>query len=342
MLPKRKTPVDETNADATTKIEAPVSQQSRQGTITLGNSGVREGAAAGSLPNTSRNSSDETQPTSTTPEQPTRPQQSSGYLSDLQDWMANRRKEVSDALRSTLSPLLQPQETSIAAAMGMLLLPLLTERSATQLVKAIDRDVDLKLLRRNPNFSGRWIALSHKGKPTIIRRDRGELTLEPLTSTLSSELTCLPGFDHSGQAWLSQSVSLCTKPGSFIKELETTRMALLQSQAPEINWAAWIERHFDTAGRKARQHKDAVQTLNALKDLVNKATSNDPALADVVMLSQILDCADSLGLEKHRKINIKTGKSPQMVKNNEVSRSNQSGTLAFKQRTSQDQDREAS
>ena len=193
--------------------------------------------------------------------------------------MANRRKEVSDALRSTLSPLLQPQETSIAAAMGMLLLPLLTERSATQLVKAIDRDVDLKLLRRNPNFSGRWLALSHKGKPTIIRRDRGELTLEPLTSTLSSELTCLPGFDHSGQAWLSQSVSLCTKPGSFIKELETTRMALLQSQAPEINWIAWIERHFDTSGRKARQHKNAVQSLNALKDLVNKATSNDPALA---------------------------------------------------------------
>ena len=119
-------------------------------------------------------------------------------------------------------------------------------------------------------------------------------------------------------------------------------MALLQSQAPEINWTAWIERHFDTAGRKARQHKDAVQSLNALKDLVNKATSNDPALADVVMLSQILDCADSLGLEKHRNTNIETGKSPQMVRNNELSQSNQSGTLAFKQRTSQEQDREAS
>ena len=159
---------------------------------------------------------------------------------------------------------------------------------------------------------------------------------------MSSDLTCLPGFDASGQAWLSKSISLCTKPGAFIKDLETTRTALLQSQAPEINWTAWIDRHFDTGRGKARQHNDAVQTLNALKNLISKATSNDPALADVVMLSQILDCAASLGLEKQRTMDVNVDHMTQPKESDQQSRSVQSEALAFKQRASEAQQREAS
>ena len=307
-----------------------------------GGNSVRGESNTGSLTKSANNNNEEVQNSITASEQQGEQQRSQGYLNDLQDWMANRRREVSDALRSTLSPLVQPQETSIAAAIGMLLLPLLTERSTTQLVKAIDRDVDLKLLRRNPNFNGRWLSLSQKGKPTVIRRHQGVLTLEPFTSIMSSDLTCLPGFDASGQAWLSKSISLCTKPGAFIKDLETTRTALLQSQAPEINWTAWIDRHFDTGRGKARQHNDAVQMLNALKNLISKATSNDPALADVVMLSQILDCAASLGLEKQRTMDVNVDHMTQPKESDQQSRSVQSEALAFKQRASEAQQREAS
>ena len=289
-----------TTGASTQPVEAPQSTKSLTSSNEAGGSGGREGANDGSLTNTSRNNDEATQPSSPSSEQQSRPQRSNSYLNNLQDWMATRRKEASDAVRSALSPLQQPQETSIAAAIGMILLPLLTERSASQTAKAIDRDFNLKLLRRDPNFNGRWLVLSHNRQPIIIRRQRGQLSLDEIQDDQNPDLTCLPGFDHSGHAWLSQSISLCKQPGSFVRELEATRLELLQTQDPDINWVAWFDRHFDISGVNAKQHKKAVQALKALQDLVQQAISTDPALADVVMLSQILDCATSLGLEKSR------------------------------------------
>ena len=42
-------------------------------------------------------------------------------------------------------------------------LPLLTERSATRAAKAMDKDINLRLSRRDPMYIGRWKMLTRKG-----------------------------------------------------------------------------------------------------------------------------------------------------------------------------------
>ena len=220
-----------------------------------------------------------------------------GFMDNIQNWMASRRDQATDALRSLFSPLQQPSETSIAAALGMLLLPLLTERSASRAAKAMDRDVNLKLMRRDPNFNGRWLVLSRQGVPMMIRREKGVLSLDPHQAGVDDlDLTCLPGFNSNGCSFLCEAISLCREPGVFVRSLEAMRLQLMQPQIPDINWVGWLEASFDEHGAIARRHPQSKAALDELKALVHQAISHDPALADVVMLAQVVDCASSLGL----------------------------------------------
>ena len=63
----------------------------------------------------------------------------------------------------------QASETSIAAIIGMMFVPLLTERSLTQSAKSIDLKINLNLLRRDPDFNGRWLTISRNGEAIVIR-----------------------------------------------------------------------------------------------------------------------------------------------------------------------------
>ena len=80
----------------------------------------------------------------------------------LQNWLSSAQRQT-HALRSIISPLETAQDTSIAAALGMIMLPVLTERSATQSLKAANKDINLKLLRRDPLFNGYWVIYSRNG-----------------------------------------------------------------------------------------------------------------------------------------------------------------------------------
>ena len=74
--------------------------------------------------------------------------QTRNFLSDLQSGWINCCRDASNALRSIIAPLEQPNETSVTAVIGMILLPLLTERSLSQTVKSIDQ-IQSKILRRD-------------------------------------------------------------------------------------------------------------------------------------------------------------------------------------------------
>ena len=264
-----------------------------------GGSGGRETASNTSLTADNATPTEDSEQT----QEKTLNQTTNSHLNELQRWMSSRRQELTDALRSSVSPLQQPKETSIAAAIGMILLPLLTERSASQTAKAIDRDFSLRLLRRNPEFNGQWLALSRNGVPTIIRRQNGQLHVQAIETDPTAELNSLPGFDQHGCSLLSKAIDLCNKPGAFIRELQSTQRELLHSSDPDINWIAWFERHFQPNTRHSKKEKIALQALNDLKSLIRKATACDPALSDVVMLSQLMDCSSALGLEQPNSLN---------------------------------------
>ena len=223
----------------------------------------------------------------------------SNILNNLQSWANTGRKNASDILKSIISPLQQPNETSIAASIGMILLPLLTERSLNQGIKAIDQDLNLRLRRRDQNFNGKWVGLSQNGQALIIRREQGILTIEKTSKHLSnSSLTKLPGFDTNGRSLLSIATTHCQRPGKLIREILKARAELLQNTDPEISWEAWLQDNFAEKNRSVKLNNDAVKSLQQLKQLA-KACSYEPALADVVMLNQIYDCLIMLGMDEH-------------------------------------------
>ena len=139
--------------------------------------------------------------------------------------------------------------------------------------------------------------LIYKGNAVIIKRDQGILTIEKVNKSLPKNITKLPGFNNNKSSLLSIATTLAPKPGKLIRELLNAKTQLLQSSNPEINWISWLEYNFDMDDRPRASHQEAINSLKELKQLVEKACSYEPALADVLMLNQILDCLTMLGMD---------------------------------------------
>jgi hypothetical protein len=220
----------------------------------------------------------------------------SNLLETVQNLMSSARQETSDALRSIISPLRQDPETSIAAALGMIALPLITERSATRVLKAANKDINLKLSRRDPLFNGCWITYNRKGEIIVIERKNGKLLLKPFNPELHKPLK-LKGSNSAGNSLLSQSLSLCKKPGAFIRSLQTLQMELTHTQTTDLNWNTWFDHHFKHDKASRSSNKESSVALDQLRSLIEKATEHEVAFADILMLRQLIDCKEMLGLE---------------------------------------------
>ena len=221
---------------------------------------------------------------------------SNSFLDSVQQWMSTTRQQTSEALRSIIAPLQSPTETSIAAAFGMLALPLLTERSATRAAKAMDKDINLRLSRRDPMYIGRWKMLTRKGLTIVIERKGGLLSIKQFDTQLHQSPTN-QNLNHQGNSLLSDSLKLCKKPGSFIRSLQALQIELTQTQTTDINWEAWFDHHFKDERRSKYSDKESAASLKELRSLIKKANTYEPAFADVLMLGQLIDCKEALGLE---------------------------------------------
>ncbi|WP_303536000.1 putative Ig domain-containing protein [Synechococcus sp. YX-04-1] len=217
-------------------------------------------------------------------------------LNGAQNWLSTVQEQTSEALRSVISPLATAEDTSIAAALGMIALPLLTERSTTRLLKAANKDIDLKLARRDPLFNGYWITNNRKGEAILIERKNGKISLKSFKPE-TNESAQPRGFNPASHALLSQSLKLCRKPGAFIRSLQTLQMELTHTQTTDINWDSWFDHHFKNDNASRSNQQDAATSLDQLRSLIDKATDYEPAFADVLMLRQLIDCNEILGLE---------------------------------------------
>ena len=178
----------------------------------------------------------------------------------------------------------------------MLALPLLTERSATRAAKAMDKDLNLRLSRRDPMYIGRWKMLTRKGLTIVIERKGGLLSIKQFDTQLHQSPTN-QNLNHQGNSLLSNSLKLCKKPGSFIRSLQALQIELTQTQTTDINWEAWFDHHFEDERRSKYSDKESAASLKELRSLIKKANTYEPAFADVLMLGQLIDCKEALGLE---------------------------------------------
>ena len=110
----------------------------------------------------------------------------------------------------------------------------------------------------------------------------------------------LPGFNADGQSWLSLSISLSRSPGEMIKSLERAIQELTSDNDTDINWPQWMDKHLnDTSSKQffSRQGSEA-KALSRLTSLINETYATDPSFTDVIMLGQLQDCCQELGISR--------------------------------------------
>ena len=107
-----------------------------------------------------------------------------------------------------------------------------------------------------------------------------------------SMLERLPGFNDVGVSLLARSLPCCTNPGELVKSLPNLANRLSSSNDPDISWVVWIDSLFEENSSSPNSRK----ALQDLRNLVEAANNIELAMADVVMMSQIYDCAIELGI----------------------------------------------
>ena len=221
------------------------------------------------------------------------------FMSSLQDWMQARKNDAQEILSSLIEPLNNKDGMSIAAILGIIVMPITGERIATNTAKAMNRDLRLKLRRREPYFNGRWLMPTRDGRLVVIRSESSSLTFDDSKNAEQGlqDLTLLPGFDGNGSSLLSHAIPICKNPGKFVRSLISLQKELTNGKAIDINWDNWIQENFLPATNES--NKKIVAAQKAIKELiliVQHALEEEPVLADVLMLSQLKDCSDQLGL----------------------------------------------
>ena len=99
-------------------------------------------------------------------------------------------------------------------------------------------------------------------------------------------------FDDIGVSLLARSLPCCTNPGELVKSLPNLANRLASSSDPDISWNIWIDSLF----RENITSPNSCKALQDLRNLLEAANNRELALGDVVMMSQIHDCAIELGI----------------------------------------------
>ena len=74
-------------------------------------------------------------------------------------------------------------------------------------------------------------------------------------------------------------------------------MELTHTQTTDINWNTWFEHHFKYDRASRSRNEESSVALDQLRSLIEKAAEQEAAFADILMLRQLIDCKEMLGLE---------------------------------------------
>ena len=74
-------------------------------------------------------------------------------------------------------------------------------------------------------------------------------------------------------------------------------MQLIHTQTSDINWEVWFDNYFKNDRLSRRKHQESAASIDQLRSLIKKASNHEPTFADILMLGQLIDCKEFLGLE---------------------------------------------
>ena len=169
---------------------------------------------------------------------------------EITSWFQGKGRQFRDLFDKTVGYFLDnEQKSSMESILAMLFVPLATERAATTTLRLIKQPKELKLVRRNPDFSGGWVMATNKGKYVLIEKSRHLININeintPATTLESNGYELLPGFNESGESFLYEALKRSNNQGTAIKAIETAYVQLQIHDEPDINWLDWLKKHFE-------------------------------------------------------------------------------------------------
>jgi hypothetical protein len=186
--------------------------------------------------------------------------------------------------------------TLVALMLGMVVMPGGVERGLRSILDSgLGRSIELQ--RRNPDLEAAWSMQLHRsnGQTMLVqlRLAQGRLQLLPQAAGADASASTLDVSDRGGPLW--QLLLSVRQPGELIVQINRHLDRLLQGPHDEVDvaWSGWLE----ASAHQFRQD-DSPQLWRSLERLgadLAAAQQVDPALADALMLMQLLDCHVRLG-----------------------------------------------
>ena len=224
---------------------------------------------------------------------------------EIKNWLQDKGRQIRDFFDKSVGYFLEnEQENGVPSVLAMLFVPLAAERVATTILKSVKQPKELKLVRKNSEFNGSWLMAAKEGKYMIIEKSRNLLTIRNIDNS-SFDLNMdrcevLPGFKNSGESFLYNALQKSDNQGSVISAIEIAYLQLQMHSEADINWLDWLDKNLGPQkGTKLWEMRaKRTESIDRLYELLNHASNEDPTLADIIMLGQLQDCCDKLGLHR--------------------------------------------
>ena len=205
----------------------------------------------------------------------------------------NVLKRNIDQIKNIVDDFLEKDEKNLVVILGFLTIPLLGERIFTPIAKKINLDYRLSLKRRSFNFSGNWIFASNKNDFYEIERGYNQITIKK-TKT-KNDLDIIPGFDLKNNSLLFKLLVSSEQPGRTIDSIENVLKKFSNIQRLDINWESWLQKELISYVDIKDKHNKFL--VNELESLFNESNAIDPAMSDIFMLAQMINCCENLNIK---------------------------------------------
>ena len=203
-------------------------------------------------------------------------------------------------LLQTLPETFQHPASLVGLVITMMMAPTVGERGLRSLLLESNLGRAIQLQRRNQELRATWhlrlCPPSGTPVPLQLLIEHGRISLQHNESDAPNALLVTRDLDQQAPLW--QLICGSRHPGTVLAEGNRMLERVLHQQEEELNWHSWLDHiagHHDSA-TSYHHHSQVRQLQHALR----LAQGIDQALADALMVSELLNCQVQLGLMPQR------------------------------------------
>ena len=220
-------------------------------------------------------------------------------------WQRRRRTEApqlddfSRLLRNLLEAFQHPASLA-GLVITMMTMPGGGERGLRSLLLQSKLGRAIQLQRRNPELIAAWHLRLRppSGTPVPLQLliEHGRISLQADESRAPNALLVSRDLDQQASLW--QLICGSCHPGALLADVNRMLERVLHHQEEDLNWRSWLD-HLARQRDPSASHRHRIQ-LQQLQHSLLLAQGIDQAMADALMVSELLNCQVQLGLMPQR------------------------------------------